>query len=138
MPPGPTRKVLRELAKAHLIEGAVGVGDRWRMHDLVRLYAQRLSEDNAEADEREQAVRRLLQHSEGQFDDIRIRRLTVNLSPRAVRALELAAERTGDTKTDAVNRALQVYAFIEEVNTTGGRIYVRRSAESGLEEVRIL
>jgi hypothetical protein len=137
MSPGPTRKVLRDLAKAHLIEGAVGTGDRWRMHDLVRLYAQRLSEDNAEADDREQAVRRLIQYGEGQLDSARIVRLSVNLTPRAARALELVSEKKSSTRTDAVNRALQVYAFIEEVSTAGGRIYVRRSAESELEEVRI-
>jgi hypothetical protein len=138
MPTGLTRKVLRELAKAHLIEGAVGPGDRWRMHDLVRLYAQRLSEDNAKADGREQAVSRLLKQSGGQLDDTRIRRLTVNLIPRAERALELASERRGDSKTDTINRALQMYAFIEEVTTTGGRIYVRRSGESEFEEMRIV
>jgi len=53
-------------------------------------------------------------------------------------ALELASERRGDSKTDTVNRALQVYALIEEVTTTGGRVYVRKSPESELEEIRIL
>jgi hypothetical protein len=33
---------------------------RWRMHDLLRLYAQRLSEEHADADGREQARDRLL------------------------------------------------------------------------------
>ncbi|HEY6107624.1 MAG TPA: hypothetical protein VIV56_01855 [Gemmatimonadales bacterium] len=36
----------------------------------------------------------------------------MNLVPRAVAALNQAAKDTGDTKTDTVNRALQVYAKV--------------------------
>lgn len=39
-------------------------------------------------------------------------KLTVNLVPRAVAALQAAAETTGDTRTDTVNRALQMYATL--------------------------
>jgi hypothetical protein len=35
---------------------------RWRMHDLVRLYAGQLPEEHARADGREQARDRLLAH----------------------------------------------------------------------------
>jgi len=52
--------VLAGLARAHLAEAAPGSAGRWRMHDLVRLYAQRLSDANAAADGREQARDRLL------------------------------------------------------------------------------
>ena len=55
-----TRKVLGHLAKAHLVEAAAGGAGRWRMHDLLRLYARQLSDNYAEADEREQARDRLL------------------------------------------------------------------------------
>ena len=54
------RTVLAGLARAHLAEAAPGSAGRWRMHDLVRLYAQRLSDANAAADGREQARDRLL------------------------------------------------------------------------------
>lgn len=37
-------------------------------------------------------------------------KLTVHLVPRSVEALGAAAEATGDTRTDTVNRALQAYA----------------------------
>jgi hypothetical protein len=44
MPVSNARQVLGALARAHLIEVAPGTSSRWRMHDLVRLYAQRLPE----------------------------------------------------------------------------------------------
>ena len=54
------RRVLAGLARAHLAEAAPGAPGRWRMYDLLRLYAQRLSEQHADADGREQARDRLL------------------------------------------------------------------------------
>jgi tetratricopeptide (TPR) repeat protein len=54
--------VLGGLAKAHLIETAPGVVGRWRMHDLLRLYAERLSERHADADGREHTRDRLLSY----------------------------------------------------------------------------
>ena len=59
-PVGNVRQVLGDLARAHLIEVAPGASGRWRMHDLVRLYAQRLGDEEADADNREQARDRLL------------------------------------------------------------------------------
>ncbi len=59
LPEREVRKVLGHLARAHLVDGAVG---RWRMHDLLRLYAWQLSDAHAEADGREQARDRLLRY----------------------------------------------------------------------------
>ena len=59
LPVSKIRRVLAGLARAHLIEAAPGGGDRWRMHDLLRLYAQRLSDDHAHADHREHSRDRL-------------------------------------------------------------------------------
>ena len=53
-----------------------------------------------------------------------LERVTVNLIPRASRALEQAGELTGDSKTDTINRALQVYAYLEEVWAKGGSVEV--------------
>ena len=54
------RGVLAGLARAHMVEVAPGSAGRWRMHDLLRLYAWQLSGGNAEADGREQGSDRLL------------------------------------------------------------------------------
>ena len=62
LPVREVRAVLAGLARAHLAEAVPGNAGRWRMHDLVRLYAQRLSEEHAEADGREQARDRLIGH----------------------------------------------------------------------------
>ena len=56
------RDVLGGLARAHLIESAASEPGRWRMHDLVRLYAQQLSDTQADSDGREQARDRLLDY----------------------------------------------------------------------------
>ncbi len=52
-------RTLADLYRAHLIEPAMGAAGRWRMHDLIRLYARQLSDTHAEADSREQARDRL-------------------------------------------------------------------------------
>jgi hypothetical protein len=66
-----------------------------------------------------------------------LERITVNLTGRASRALELATELTGDTKTDTINRALQIYAYMEQVTARGGSIYVREAADSELERLKV-
>jgi tetratricopeptide (TPR) repeat protein len=57
VPEAEARRVLGQLVRAHLVDG---IGGRWRMHDLLRLYAQQLSDAHADADGREQAMERLL------------------------------------------------------------------------------
>ena len=55
-----TRVVLERLADAHIIERVATVRERWRMHDLVREYADGLAADSAVADDRDDALDRLL------------------------------------------------------------------------------
>jgi len=64
-------------------------------------------------------------------------RVTVNLSVRGSRALVLATRLTGETKTDIVNRALQIYAFLEQIAADGGSIYAREAANSELERLKL-
>lgn len=62
LPVGQGRRVLSHLTRAHLVEAAPGTAHRWRMHDLVLLYARRLSDSYADSDGREQARDRLLEY----------------------------------------------------------------------------
>jgi hypothetical protein len=52
-------------------------------------------------------------------------RLTVNLIRPAVDSLDQLADTTALSKTDIVNRALQIYAFIEQTKAEGGTLCVR-------------
>jgi uncharacterized protein (DUF1778 family) len=62
-------------------------------------------------------------------------RLTINLTPRAAAALTLAANITGENRTDTVNRALQFYAYAEQVISAGGTVLVR---EPGTDELTVV
>lgn len=44
---------------------------------------------------------------------------------------------TSDTKTDSINRAIQVYAYLEEVTARGGAIYVREPGDPEPEKIKI-
>jgi tetratricopeptide (TPR) repeat protein len=57
---GEARTVMGRLGQAHLAEAAIGAGGRWRMHDLLRLYAGQLSDAYADADGREHVRDRVL------------------------------------------------------------------------------
>ncbi|WP_073487631.1 hypothetical protein [Streptoalloteichus hindustanus] len=63
--------------------------------------------------------------------------MTVNLTPRSSKALEQTVALTGDSKTDTINRALQVYAFLEELMQSGGSVHVRQSPDGELQLLRI-
>jgi hypothetical protein len=67
-----------------------------------------------------------------------IERVTVNLNARAAAALEQVAAITGETKTDAINRALQVYALLHRTQEEGGAIYTREQGSQELERLRVL
>jgi tetratricopeptide (TPR) repeat protein len=60
LPAPEARRILADLARAHLLEPAAA--GQWRMHDLLALYAQRLSGQHAGADGREQGLDRLLSY----------------------------------------------------------------------------
>jgi tetratricopeptide (TPR) repeat protein len=101
LPASEVRHALSELAQAHLLEPAPGVRGRWRMHDLVRLYAQRLSDYHADADGQGQARDRLLEYylRTASAADLHVRALPGIAVPRAFADRETAlgwldAERT--------------------------------------------
>jgi len=62
-------------------------------------------------------------------------RLTVNLTARSSQALEDAVQLTGDTKTDTINKALQLWAHLQHLINTGGAVYFRETKGDDLERV---
>jgi tetratricopeptide (TPR) repeat protein len=60
LPAARMRPVLSGLSRAHLIEPVSGATARWRMHDLVRLFAKRLGDREEDSHTREQAALRLI------------------------------------------------------------------------------
>ena len=63
-------------------------------------------------------------------------RLTVNLTEKAHKDLEETVQSTGMSKTDTVNRALIVNAWIESIVREGGSIYVEEKPGE-LQKVKI-
>jgi hypothetical protein len=52
-------------------------------------------------------------------------RLSVSLIPRTVEELEQLHEKTGMSKTDIVNRAISLYAFVTEQLDSGQDLLIR-------------
>ncbi|MEV4624824.1 hypothetical protein AB0J90_00840 [Micromonospora sp. NPDC049523] len=65
-------------------------------------------------------------------------KVTVNLTPRAVDALDLACTRTRDTKTDTINRALVVYNLVLELMERGGGSLTLQNRDGGTERIHLL
>lgn len=66
----------------------------------------------------------------------RFERVTVNLSPASSAALDRAVDITGDSKTDTINRALQIYAMLTDAVDDGGQILIRY-ANGDMERQRL-
>ncbi len=67
-----------------------------------------------------------------------LRRITVNLTPRAQEALEQAVKLTRDSKTDTLNRAIQVYAYLVNITQNEGEVFVRDAGHDELERLRFV
>ena len=65
-------------------------------------------------------------------------RVTVNLTRKASNALANAVQLTGDSKTDTINKALQVYQLLQQIQADGGADYLKESAGAELERLRVL
>lgn len=63
-------------------------------------------------------------------------RVTVNLTPRAVDALDRLCFATSYSKTDVVNRAIQLYGIINELMEAGSLVV--RQADGGESIVHII
>jgi hypothetical protein len=65
-------------------------------------------------------------------------KLTANLIPPAVTALQQAAILEGNSQTDTVNRTLQAYAFLILQQKAGKVILLRDEITNAVEIVRFL
>lgn len=63
-----------------------------------------------------------------------IERVSVNLSSKAYNDLERLYERTGISKTDLVNRAIQVYHFID-AQISGGYDLILRNKDTREDQI---
>lgn len=63
-------------------------------------------------------------------------KVTLNLLPRTVKALDELSDRTGDTKTECINRAVQIYAWIRECIDGGDRVTLN-DRDGSVREIRI-
>jgi hypothetical protein len=62
-------------------------------------------------------------------------RITVNLTVKSSQALEEAVELTDDTKTDTINKALQLWSHLQALIDRGGAVYFREP-NGDLERIR--
>ncbi|WP_433467909.1 hypothetical protein [Spirillospora sp. CA-128828] len=65
-------------------------------------------------------------------------RVTVNLTGKAVQALQRLQEQTGYNKTDCINRALIIANEIEGMSRNPGSLYWRETPDSDLMLVRFV
>ena len=71
-----------------------------------------------------------------QFVQPRLTRITVNLTDRTVRALAEVLTLTGETKTEIINQALRMYAYITTMSETGAELLIRENET--LERIKFL
>jgi hypothetical protein len=65
-------------------------------------------------------------------------RITVALIPRAGADLQKLQERTGQGKTDIVNRAISLYEFIDAQVSAGRELIVRDQVTGETQLIRLL
>lgn len=65
-------------------------------------------------------------------------KVSANIVPRAMAALELASELTGDSRTDVINRAIQVYAYLAKQDKEGKLIFLENPSTGSKDRVVFL
>ena len=67
-----------------------------------------------------------------------LERVTVNLTARSAAALTATAELTSETRTDVINKALQLYGFLRPPHDNGGAIYIREPNGKETDRLRLM
>lgn len=62
-------------------------------------------------------------------------KVSANFTPRGFAALNQACALTGDTRTDALNRAVQVYAYLTNAAEDGKLVFVENPVTGARERV---
>jgi hypothetical protein len=65
-------------------------------------------------------------------------RMTVNLNRQAVHALEQVSTATGYSKTDTVNRALQIYAIVQSIMERNNGVLRVAHADGQVEAIYLV
>jgi hypothetical protein len=65
-------------------------------------------------------------------------RLSVSLIPRTVEELDQLHEKTGMSKTDIVNRAISLYAFVTEQLDSGQDLIIKDRQTGEQQKVQLL
>ena len=65
-------------------------------------------------------------------------KVSANFVPRAMAALDLASQLTGDSRTDVLNRAVQVYAYLAKMMEEGNLIFVENPTTKAKDRVVFL
>lgn len=68
--------------------------------------------------------------------DVVAKRITLNLSSRSYKALESIVSITDDSKTEAINKALQLYAMVQEQQARGGATWFQDTDDADMVRVR--
>jgi hypothetical protein len=83
------------------------------------------NEDNEPSDE-------VLDH----FDSGNLTKITVFFTERSMISLDLAVSLTGYHKTDIINRAVQIYAFVEGELSDGDKLFIQKAGGNEFSELR--
>jgi hypothetical protein len=68
---------------------------------------------------------------------VAVDRMTISLIPRTVKELEQLQEKTGLSKTDIVNRAISLYAFVTEQLDSGQDLLVRDRQSGEVQRIQL-
>lgn len=67
-----------------------------------------------------------------------VRRFSVNLTDKSVKAMATAQEIAEETKSDVVNRGVQLYAYLLKNDADGGEVMVRLPGEDKVRTIHFL